>query len=144
MNSFIVRSRAVIIDEEKLLLVRHTGGRNFYALPGGHLDVGENPQECIERELIEELGIRPKVGRLLYVYTYANKEGRHSVEFFFEIENSAEYLHHEEKEKTHAHEIDEVRWVTAKEEIYMLPNEFHNEFISGNVYDKNVRFLKGE
>jgi len=142
MQTYIVRSRAVIVHENKLLVVHHPG-RDFYALPGGHVDSGENPKECMERELVEELGIRPVVGRLLYVYTYINKEGVHSVEFFFEIENSAEYLFHEDKEKTHAHEIDEVRWVGTEEVVRILPPEFFEEFKSGRVFDSGVKFLKG-
>lgn len=139
---FKVRSRGVIMHEGKLLVVRHADGRDFFALPGGHVDHGENPKECMERELVEELGVKPVVGRLLYVYTYANKEGIYSVEFFFEIENSADYLHHEEMEKTHAHEIAEVRWVMPDENVSILPLEFYEEFKSGKIHNQGVRFLK--
>jgi ADP-ribose pyrophosphatase YjhB (NUDIX family) len=142
MQTYIVRSRAVIVHEGKLLVVHHPG-RDFHALPGGHVDSGENPKECMERELVEELGIRPVVGRLLYVYTYINKEGVHSVEFFFEIKNSVDYLLHENMEKTHAHEIDEVRWAGTDEVVRILPPEFFEEFKSGRVFDDSVRFLKG-
>ncbi|MCF7815863.1 MAG: NUDIX hydrolase [Candidatus Pacebacteria bacterium] len=143
MQTYIVRSRAVIIHDGKLLVVRHAGGRDFYALPGGHLEPNESPKECIERELIEELGIKPKVGRLLYIYTYTNKEDVHAVEFFFEIENGMDYLLHADVEKTHAHEIDEVRWVSTEDQIKVLPTEFQNEFTSGVVLNDETRFLKG-
>lgn len=64
-----VRCRGIIVHERKLLLVRHSHGAQFYAFPGGHLDFGEDPRECIHRELIEELGVVPVVGRLLYIHT---------------------------------------------------------------------------
>ena len=141
-HTYTVRSRAVIIHEGKLLVVHHPG-RDFYALPGGHLDPGESPKECMERELMEELGTEAVVDRLLYVYTYVNKAGIHSVEFFFEITNSADYITHEEKEKTHAHEIDEVRWVGPEDDVRLLPPEFFEEFKAGKVLSDEVRFLKG-
>ena len=47
-----LRCRAIIINDDKLLAVKHVGG-NFYALPGGHLDEGEDPIECINREVME-------------------------------------------------------------------------------------------
>ncbi len=143
MHTHTVRSRAVIIHDGKLLAVHHPE-RDFYALPGGHLDVGENPKECIERELVEELGVKPVVGRLLYVYTFVNTGGVQSVEFFFEIANGADYLTHDEREKTHAHEIDEVRWILPDDDIQLLPSEFHNEFKEGSVFQDSTRFLKGE
>ena len=132
MNTYVVRSRAVIIHEGKLLVVKHPG-RDFYVLPGGHLDPGEDPKECMERELVEELGILPKVGKLLFVYTYTNATGVQSIEFFFEIENGEEYLSHDAFEKTHAHEIEEVSWITPSDDVRLLPQEFHTLFKEGRV-----------
>lgn len=143
MQMYRVRSRGVIIHDGKLLVVRNSGGRDFYALPGGHVDSGENPKECIERELIEELGVKPVVGRVLYVYTYVNKDGVHAVEFFFEITNGIDYLAHEEREKTHAHEIDDTRWISSHDDVRMLPLEFVAEFKSGHVIPEELKFLKG-
>lgn len=142
MQTYVVRSRGVIVHNDKLLVVHHPE-RDFFALPGGHLDAGENPKECIERELIEELGVKPDIGRLLYIYTYANKNNVFSVEFFFEITNGVDYLAHEGREKTHAHEIDEVRWILPSDDIRLLPSEFLNEFKEGKVFYEDVRFLKG-
>ena len=32
-------------------------GRSFWGLPGGGLDHGELPQDCLKREIQEELGV---------------------------------------------------------------------------------------
>jgi len=142
MSQLKVRCRGIIMHEDKLLLVKHSGGRDFYALPGGHLDFGENPKKCMRRELVEELGIEPTIGRLLYVYSFT-KEDAQSVEFFFEIENGHDYLTHAEKEKTHAHEIAEVIWVGADTEVPILPQELKVEFKNGTLLHEGTRFING-
>ena len=73
MKEFAVRSRAVIVHEGKLLVVRHSYDTTRSVLPGGHIDFGENPEECLRREMVEELGVEPVVGKLLYVNTFVDK-----------------------------------------------------------------------
>ncbi len=142
MEQIKIRCRGVIMHEGKLLVVRHSHGLQFFAFPGGHLDFGEDPQECMRRELIEELGIEPKVGRLLYVHTFLGGSGDQSVEFFFEIENGADYLLHAEKEKTHADEIAEVVWVQPENDLVLLPKVLCTAFKEGALFDEGVRFVK--
>lgn len=42
-----------------ILLVRHSYGPQHWALPGGGLAPGEEPESCARRELSEELGMAP-------------------------------------------------------------------------------------
>ena len=55
----------VVIKENKCLIARRSPGRNLAGLwefPGGKLEAGETPQECLRRELREELEIDITVG----------------------------------------------------------------------------------
>ncbi len=51
-----VSIKALILDENKrFMLVKEDNGT--WELPGGGLDYGENPQDCLKREIKEEMGI---------------------------------------------------------------------------------------
>ena len=143
MSQINIRCRGIILHEGKLLVVKHAGGRDFYALPGGHLDFGEDPKECMKRELIEELGIAPDIGKLLYVHTFIQNDDKQTIEFFFEITNDADYLLHAEKEKTHAHEIDECVWIECTSDVRILPEKIGKDFREGNLFSHSTQFFNG-
>lgn len=50
----------IIMNNDKLLIQKRKGTKlwpGYYALPAGHIDVGENQYEALIREAKEELGI---------------------------------------------------------------------------------------
>lgn len=140
-KKIMARVRGVIIHENKLLVVKHAPESNFTALPGGHLEFKENIKECLSRELIEELGIKPEIGRLLYVNNFVENDSQ-SIEFFFEINNSHEYLNLENLERTHAHEISEIKWVKSTDDISIRPKEFEEDFKLNKILSSDeVKFI---
>jgi len=142
-KEFVIRCRAVIVHEGKLLLVKHTHNPTVAVLPGGHLEFGEDPKECLSREIIEELGIEPIIGRLLYVNTFTVGENKQPVEFFFEVLNSSDYLALENNERTHAHEIDECVWVDKNTELKILPDKFAADFRDDCFLSDKTKYIKG-
>lgn len=59
--------RGAVFDGERLLMVRESidGG---WTLPGGWADVGEPPALAVEREVLEEAGLKVRATRLVGVY----------------------------------------------------------------------------
>jgi len=141
-KKIIVRCRAVIIHEGKMLVVKHAHDASFTAFPGGKLEYGEGVVECMERELTEELGVRPDVGRLLYVRSFINTDGVQSIEFFFEIKNGADYTNTEELARTHAHEISEIIWVDKNNNLRILPEQIANDFKTDKILSNETRIVK--
>lgn len=143
-NNFTIRCRGIILDQNKLLVVKHAQKDGYYALPGGHLEFGEDIRICMIREIKEELGIEPILGNLLYIHSY--KQGRdksdniHSIEFFFEITNSKDYVNCERLLRSHSHELAEIRWVGIDEDINLLPKQIENDFKNLRLLSNIVRF----
>lgn len=78
----------VIDDEGLLLFVRRARdpGKGKWGLPGGFVDRGETVEQALEREVMEETGLR--ICHSEYLMTYPNEYNYHGivspvVDFFF-------------------------------------------------------------
>ena len=140
-KTIVIRCRGIIIHNDKLLVVKHSESANYYALPGGHLDWGENVRDCMKREIIEELGITPEIGKLLYVHNFIDKNNKQSIEFYFEITNSADYLEIGKLDNgTHRHELAEIYWLDKNDIKILKPQELQADLNNGNILSDIVRF----
>lgn len=137
----IIRLRAVIVHEGKLLVAKHADvPGNVMALPGGKLEFGEDLKEGLKREMVEELGVAPVLGRLLYVNNWVI-ENFQNIEFFFEVTNSEEYFNAEVLKGTHSFEISEILWISPQEENTLLPQQFSEDFKNGVVFTEGITFI---
>lgn len=141
-KKFVIRCRALIIYEGKLLVVKHTPESMFYALPGGHLEWGEGIKECMSREIEEELGIKAELGRLFYVNTFMDSDVQ-SIEFFFEVKNSKDYADLKKLAGTHSSEIREFRWLGNGDNASVLPPGINEALKNGTLESDTVQFIKG-
>lgn len=67
---------------------REVFGRGTWAVPGGHLEVGEKMEDCVARELNEELGVVPSEMKLLGVVNHIPDilgQAKHYVRFVYLI-----------------------------------------------------------
>ncbi len=145
-----VSVRGIAVLDGKLLCVRLkpypgaiVGQYDFWCLPGGGADDQEPLLDAFRREMVEELGIEPIIGRLLYVHQFLVKEkNKDFVEFFFNIENPEDYLRVDLTKTTHGtKEIEKVEFVDPAN-THILPEflstENLNEFITT---EQPVRFM---
>jgi ADP-ribose pyrophosphatase YjhB (NUDIX family) len=66
-----------VFHDDRLLLVRRVmnPGRGRWSLPGGYLDVGEDPRTAAAREALEEAGVEVSVGAVLDVFANPLSDG---------------------------------------------------------------------
>lgn len=67
-------ARAIIIYQGNLLVLKmRTPKRVFYILPGGGQMPGETLEETVQRECLEEVSLRVKVGPVAYIREYIGR-----------------------------------------------------------------------
>jgi len=121
-----VNVRGIIINNKGEIfcqkLTANTGkGRDFWCTPGGGLEMGEGLLDGLRREMIEETGIKPEIGKLLFIQQFAEsgEQSAHGpneqLEFFFLITNWQDYQHINLEQTSHGvEEVAECGFVDPK------------------------------
>ncbi len=102
---------AVLRRDGRILIARRKKGKhmgNKWEFPGGKIDPGETPEECLARELAEEFSILARVGRFLVSTRFQNEVV--SLEL---LAYEAEHLSGDFQ----LHEHEEIRWVLPEEAL---------------------------
>jgi len=125
MKSRRVTTRGIIFKDGKLLCQRLKTYRHnevpYWCTPGGGLDHGESLHRGLHREMIEETGIAPKIGKLLFVQQFTEDGLQEQMEFFFHIENPEDYATIDLAQTSHGPiEIEHVAFIDPKSE-HVLP-----------------------
>lgn len=82
----MVVTAAIIFNQSKILITRRSAKKHlagFWEFPGGKIEENETPEECLKRELIEELGIIVKVGAFFMENQHKYEEKEILLKAFF-------------------------------------------------------------
>jgi ADP-ribose pyrophosphatase YjhB (NUDIX family) len=114
-------SKVAIIENGKVLMVRAGRGltKGIWNLPGGFIGYGEHPGPSAQREILEELGIRVKLTRLLGIYaeTFA-RTGGYMLSFVYLGKRLTKTI------KPHPEEIESIAWIPVRQALRRTKNPF--------------------
>lgn len=80
MSQSIVQVTAGLVQyNARILIGQRAANRRFagkWEFPGGKIDPGETPQQSLQRELSEELGLETRIGDLFSDTLYVHEAGK--------------------------------------------------------------------
>jgi 8-oxo-dGTP diphosphatase len=82
-----VRVCGLLEEAGKLLLIRHDtiGSAGYlWVPPGGGIEFGESAEKAIQREFLEETGLRIEIVSFLFLFELINSK-HHAIELFYRV-----------------------------------------------------------
>ena len=105
----VIVTAAVIEKDGRILIARRKKGWRHagkWEFPGGKIEPGETPEECLQRELREELAIEAEIGEFICSSTYAYSHATIQLLVYHASHVSGEFT---------LHDHQEMRWVLPEE-----------------------------
>jgi mutator protein MutT len=110
---------AAVIEKDGLVMAarRKKGSHlaGFWEFPGGKIEPGETPEECLARELDEELGITADIGAYIgeSIHAYSKKIIRLLAFCVPHFEGTIQLIDHDEIKWLALEELDSIEWAPA-------------------------------
>jgi 8-oxo-dGTP pyrophosphatase MutT (NUDIX family) len=124
------RHAGIVIKDDKILLMhRIYKGQEFYVIPGGHIQKGEDPKFAALREIEEETSI--KAGNAQLVFEFRNyKKDNYDFYYLCDYISGTPTLGGEEAIKNNPENHYEPMWVELAQvkELNLLP-KFAKEWL---------------
>lgn len=132
MKTHAVTTNALIFDKDKKMLMvkrslNDTAFPGDWELPGGGLEFGEDIQESLVREVLEECGLGVLVGPPLGVHLFDLQENDKEVQvteitYFCEIKDNNQQV-------VLSHEHSDYRWLTKEETKNLELSEYMKKVV---------------
>jgi len=134
-SCFIYRVAAIIIKDNKLLMIKHEDYPCYYTV-GGKVKINETSEEAVIREIYEETGIELQIDRLSFIqerFFQIIGEHHHEIVFYFLMKENSN-LDLSCRSFTDQGPKESLHWLPLEslDKTYVIP-EFFKTKLLGNM-----------
>jgi 8-oxo-dGTP diphosphatase len=131
-NKLRIRVSGICIENDKLLMIKHhyLGKEGYlWSPPGGGMEYGQNAEQTLKREFLEETGLSIMVEKFLFVNEFLAPP-LHAIELFFKVKKTAGKLTRGSDPEMRKNQqiINEIRYLSFSELKNEGTEKIHNIF----------------
>jgi ADP-ribose pyrophosphatase YjhB (NUDIX family) len=122
------RAGILIIKNGNLLTMYRKTTREYYCIPGGHIEAGETPEETAVRELKEETTLNVELGDL---FCELENQGRTEYYFLAKSFTGDPHLSGPEAERNRSNNVFKIKWVDLSDipNLQLYPTEIKEKIV---------------
>lgn len=134
-------ARAVVLDNENRIGLLHVSSKNYYKLPGGGIEEGEDIKIALDRECEEELGVQIEVLKEIgSIIEYRAQFKLHQTSYCFLAKTSSDknVPNFTDEEKSSGFKIV---WVEPNEALQLLDLKQTSDYEGKFIEERDFCFL---
>lgn len=143
INNIEIILRAIIVYHNQILLCHSPENPpNYYYLPGGHLEKGEKLEDCLKREMKEEINVNIKKMKFLSISEnfFTDFKGKHhEINILYAVQSNTK---NPQSVKSHESHVA-ITWLDIKKlpKVKLLPPNIH-QYLINHLLDKESKVTK--
>lgn len=132
-NVIVVALKAIIVHNNKVLIIKRSKTDpmipGIWEFVGGKLEFGENLEDGLKREILEETGLKVTIEKMLFATTFQTHEYRQVVIITYLCFSNT-------KEIQLSFEHDDYKWAGKKELLKLITKRMANDIKSNHILDQ--------
>ena len=142
---YVVNGVVILGDQVLLVKNKHLEGpdNEYWSLPGGGVEEGESLRQALQREMLEETGVKAKIGPLLFINEYKlDSETYAGPNFIFLINNPEDYEDADHSIASHSFELSDIKFMNIDTQEEVRPQWLQGEI--KNINSSSPKYISDD